>query len=253
MEKRVNVYWSDDDFTPAKGSVIVIIDALRATTTIPVALCSGAKRVIVVKEASVARELHKSIPNNIVAGERSGEPIEDFDCGNSPYKMRELAGGKDVILTTGNLCRVIDAAAAKGVPVIAGGMVNAKAAAEYVKRHSEINIVATGTYHMHGRKYDMPIKTEEDLIAGLCIVYELSKIADVGKRVFGPYEGIIGDAERISRALWETRYSQYLLQLDKGRGSDTNKRDMEICFTRDTYPCVPLLENGPGYNYFVKR
>ncbi|MCO4820251.1 MAG: 2-phosphosulfolactate phosphatase [Bacteroidetes bacterium] len=95
--------------TDIKGKVVVIIDILRATSTICAALDNGAKSITPV--ISVEEALSYQSDSYLVAGERNGEKAEGFDFGNSPLEYsREVIEGKHVVLTTTNGTKCIHAA-----------------------------------------------------------------------------------------------------------------------------------------------
>ena len=78
------------------NSTVVIIDVLRATSTIATALYNGAKSVIPVDSVSRCIEIGKQI-EGITAGERDGQIAEGLEYGNSPFEYpREFVGGKDI-------------------------------------------------------------------------------------------------------------------------------------------------------------
>ncbi len=87
------------------GKTLVLIDVLRASTTICQALKAGARAVIPVSEPGEAAEMRAKIgaETGILGGERQGIKIENFDLGNSPLEYtEEKVKGKTVILTTSN-------------------------------------------------------------------------------------------------------------------------------------------------------
>src|SRR5437868_13494655 len=84
------------------SATVVIIDVLRATSTIATALYNGAKAVIPVDSVSRCIEISKQI-QGITAGERDGKIAEGLEYGNSPFEYpREFIGGKTLVLTTTN-------------------------------------------------------------------------------------------------------------------------------------------------------
>lgn len=130
---------------------MVIIDALRASSTIAAALRSGAERVIpilTVEEASA----YLSDPCYRVAGERGGARLPRFHYGNSPTQIlahRHEIAGLVLVLTTSNGTRCIDAAQSGAAALLIGSTVNAsavaRAAARLARRHgSDIALVAAG-------------------------------------------------------------------------------------------------------------
>jgi 2-phosphosulfolactate phosphatase len=84
-------------------SVAVVIDVIRATSTIATALAQGAAGVLAVADVEEAFALKAQNPEAILAGERGGLPLEGFDLGNSPQDfMRKRINNRYVILTTTN-------------------------------------------------------------------------------------------------------------------------------------------------------
>jgi 2-phosphosulfolactate phosphatase len=71
------------------GWAAVVVDVLRATTTVVAACVAGCARVIPVADIETARERAQQFPDGqvLLAGERGGEPIEGFDLGNSPLEF----------------------------------------------------------------------------------------------------------------------------------------------------------------------
>src|SRR5579863_9539059 len=95
-------------------SIVVIIDVLRATSTIATALLNGAKCVIPVDSVSKCISLGKQI-EGVTAGERDGKIAEGLKYGNSPFEYpREFIGNKTLVLTTTNGTRLLHMALEKG-------------------------------------------------------------------------------------------------------------------------------------------
>ena len=106
------------------NSVIVIIDILRATSTIATALYNGARSVIPVDSVSRCIELGRQI-DGIAAGERDGKIAEGLQYGNSPFEYsREFIEGKTLVLTTTNGTRLLHMALEKGATEIITGSFN---------------------------------------------------------------------------------------------------------------------------------
>src|SRR4030095_14954419 len=83
-------------------ATVVIIDVLRATSTIATQLYNGAGHIVPVDSVAKCIELGRQI-NCITAGERDGKIAEGLSYGNSPYEYtREFINGKLLVLTTTN-------------------------------------------------------------------------------------------------------------------------------------------------------
>ena len=124
---RVHVAFTPGEQTPAP--IGIVVDVLRATSTMTQALAAGYRRVLCCAEIEDARALAESEGSAKLAGERRLEHIEGFDFGNSP---RELAGepaAETLVLSTTNGTRLLVAAAARFEQVFVGSLLNLGAVA----------------------------------------------------------------------------------------------------------------------------
>lgn len=88
-----------------QGRVAVVVDVLRATSSIVEALANGARSVLPVASIEAAVRLAQNVGRDqvLLCGERRGLPIEGFDLGNSPREFTpERVAGKTLIMTTTN-------------------------------------------------------------------------------------------------------------------------------------------------------
>jgi 2-phosphosulfolactate phosphatase len=118
-------------FTPeerASGTVAIVVDVLRATSTIAQALAAGYRRVLCCAEIEEARRLRAEIPDSLVGGERNAVRIDGFDVGASPREFLE-ARAETLILSTTNGTRAILAAIARSDEVFLGSLLNLRAVA----------------------------------------------------------------------------------------------------------------------------
>jgi len=145
---------------PFEGA-IVVIDVFRATSTICAAFEGGVKTIFAVAQIEQAHELKLQYPNAVLVGERDGKMIEGFDEGNSPEAF--LSGnyaGKEVILTTTNGTKALQAAEATGNPVWIGALMNYQAIVQKLAgSHSDVLLFCAG---WKGR-----LSLEDSLCAGL--------------------------------------------------------------------------------------
>jgi 2-phosphosulfolactate phosphatase len=119
-------------FTPAEAAradTAVVVDVLRATSTIAQALGAGYRRIVCCSEVDEARALREELGAGVLAGERRCVRIPGFDLGNSPREFLEPRGDT-VVLTTTNGTRALVAAAARCDVVLAGSLLNAAGVVE---------------------------------------------------------------------------------------------------------------------------
>src|SRR5215216_4384792 len=103
------------------NTIVVVIDVLRATSTIATALFNGAKEVIPVDSVQRCIQLGKEL-ECVTAGERDGQIAPGLQYGNSSFEYpKEFIGGKTLVLTTTNGTKLLHMALAKGASVIING------------------------------------------------------------------------------------------------------------------------------------
>lgn len=133
-------------FTPAaaeRAPTAIVVDVLRATSTIAQALASGYRRVLCCAEVEEAVELRDRLGDAVLAGERNAVAIPGFDLGNSPRELTEPRG-ETLILTTTNGTRAILAAAAGAETVLVGSLLNLSAVAAAARGGGDIEVICAG-------------------------------------------------------------------------------------------------------------
>lgn len=134
-------------FTPAEAVSAptgVVIDVLRATSTITQALASGYRRALCCSEIEQAKAVREAEGSGVLAGERRCVRIPGFDLGNSPVEFLEPLGDT-VILTTTNGTRALVAAAGRCKRVLAGSLLNLGALAQAARAgDGDVAVVCAG-------------------------------------------------------------------------------------------------------------
>jgi 2-phosphosulfolactate phosphatase len=148
----IDVAFAPNDVAAADvaGRAVVVIDVLRATTTICTALAHGARAVIPVADTEEAGRLLQVLdrPNVLLAGERHLEPIPGFQLGNSPREMTaDVVQGKTIVLKTTNGTGALLATAGAREVVVAAvvnlGAAGARAHALH-EQHGNLLILCAG-------------------------------------------------------------------------------------------------------------
>ncbi len=130
------------------NNICIVVDVLRASSTIVTLLSKGCKGVYTVETISDARFLAQS-KGLLLVGERNGIKIDGFDYGNSPSELEGFVpDGRDAVLTTTNGTKAVQRVFA-APEVLVGCFLNAKAccvrALELAAEHdTDINIVCAG-------------------------------------------------------------------------------------------------------------
>ncbi len=129
------IRYDAEDFT------VVIIDVLRATTTIPVLLSLGASEVFTTNDLKTARSY-----NGIKVGERKSLKIEGFDYNNSPTALSKAnLSGKNVILTTSNGTKAVEVYS-HFKEIITLSFCNFSAVKNFLKNREKILLVCSGSH-----------------------------------------------------------------------------------------------------------
>jgi 2-phosphosulfolactate phosphatase len=168
--RQIDVYLLPALVEPAElaGKVAVVIDVLRATTTIVHALANGANQVIpcleieeAVEQASSLAQAEQARTLVLRGGERGGRQIPGFDLGNSPAEYsRGVVGGKAVIMTTTNGTRALERCRLAR-RVLIGAFVNFSAVCRELAGEEQIALVCAGT--------DGHVTREDALFAGAVV------------------------------------------------------------------------------------
>jgi 2-phosphosulfolactate phosphatase len=144
-------------FTPAAivrdetrpDSIYIVIDVIRATTTIAVMFDRGAARVLAAPDIKTAQAGAGLVPGRLLCGERNARTIPGFDYGNSPVEFSRLdLSGREMILTTTNGTRAFHACPSTATR-LAASLYNARAVASYAlalarERDNNISLVCAG-------------------------------------------------------------------------------------------------------------
>lgn len=125
-------YLDEIDLDPTRRALTtyIVVDVIRATTTLAVMFERGVRRVYVARSVEAARRVRATLPGALVAGEVAAVAPPDFDHGNSPEEWGKLAAsavaGREVLFSSTNGARGLHAALGGG-PVFAGALRNATA------------------------------------------------------------------------------------------------------------------------------
>lgn len=128
-----------------KGANVVVIDILRATSTICTAIHEGAESVMAVGSTSAA--LGFADKGYLTAAERDGVKVPGFDLGNSPFEcMNGAVSGRKIALTTTNGTKCLEAVSHDGARhVLSGSFLNLEALAAWLaKDGSDVVLLCAG-------------------------------------------------------------------------------------------------------------
>jgi 2-phosphosulfolactate phosphatase len=139
---RVDVAFTPEE--PTRAPVAIVVDVMRATSTIAQALASGYPRVLAAAGIEEARALREELGEGILGGERQAVKIDGFDVGASPREFLEPRD-QPVIFSTTNGTRAILAAAERAEQVLLGSLLNLTAVARAaVASGEDVVVVCAG-------------------------------------------------------------------------------------------------------------
>ncbi len=245
MKNKIDVFISVPSFQEddVREKVVVVIDVLRASTTMVTALKNGAKGIIPVENMDAAGRISQSLdsPQYLLCGEKDGKKIEGYHLGNSPGEYsREVVEGKTIILNTTNGTKAVKKAAI-AEEVIIGSFLNLKQVVEKLKTvDREISLICAG---WRGRL------SLEDLLCAGNIIYELNdgvlpeKAKDGVRVAFGLYEKFGDDIESaIKTSNHAVRLSEIINTDDITHSCKVNIADV-----------LPILKDGIITNFNGKE
>ena len=222
---------SDDD---VQGRTVIVIDVLRACSTIVTALERGARAVLPVLDMAQAGKLAANLDPDVyrLGGERNGEKIEVYHLGNSPPDYtREQVDGRDVILNTTNGTRALRQAQ-KASTLIAACFLNAGRVADFVRRTSEsVTIVCAGQRNR--------LSLEDTLCAGLLLdrIWQGEEPRPVTDSAHTAYTVYNTDRNNLDSALRGANHAEWL-------AAQGYEADLDYCFRTDALPVLPYYTDN---------
>jgi 2-phosphosulfolactate phosphatase len=214
---------------------VVIIDVLRFTTSACAALMAGAKGVVPCVGPGEAGEMWSKIGADlaVLAGERDGKKIENFELGNSPLEFtEEKVGDKIVVMTTTNGTSVFNRLHNAG-EVFCCGLVNVSLVANRVASIQEnVAIVCAGR--------DGGFSIEDTLCGGMLIHLLMTThkkrvtMSDAGSLALLLYRS---NRTAIKQTIQQGEHSRFLAELGFAA-------DVEVAAEVDSMPVLPVLREG---------
>jgi 2-phosphosulfolactate phosphatase len=235
---RIDVFFAPQQATAAEtnGRVVAVIDVLRASTTVAVALSNGAKNIVPFESPDEALLRSKSFERSDVklAGERRMLAIPGFDLGNSPREyVREVVGGKTILLSTTNGTAAL--AAVQGArDVVVASYVNFSAALSMLRAAArggaDVGLICSGR--------DRQFSLEDAACAGRYARHVARRLENAE----------LNDAA-LACTMIDRRYGDNIMRLFNA--SEHGKLlvtagfgdDLTICAAVDSYPVIPIYHD----------
>lgn len=230
--KTIDVYLSPAEVGEAavEGRVAVVIDVIRATTTMVEALANGARAIIPTASTEEAVKLASSLgrADTLLCGERKGLKVEGFDLGNSPAEFTaDVVRGKQLVMSTTNGTRAF-MAAEDSARVLAACFLNLSAVSAALREEDNLLMICAG-------KEDR-FSLDDALCAG-------NLIRTLGN--LDPTELILNDAARMALdlSLAHPVDAEFLASTAAGKAlvEVGLESDLELCASLDRYSLVPEM------------
>lgn len=236
MAKQPSLYTC---FSPAllhlydlHDSMVVVIDVLRATSTIATVLHHGAKAIIPVDSVEKCIRLGRDL-ECITAGERDGQVAEGLQYGNSSFEYpRHFIEGKILVLTTTNGTKLLHMALAKGATeIITGSFLNITAVCDHLLRQKKNVVLACAGWKDK-------VNMEDSLFAG-AVVSRMRNAFEINCDSSQMAATLYGLAKADLYGYMKTHdASHYHRLMNFGL-----EKDIRHCLTADLAPVLPYYEN----------
>jgi 2-phosphosulfolactate phosphatase len=235
---RLDVFFGGQHVTPAdvQGRVVLVIDVLRASTTVAVALANGARAVVPFDSSDevIARAKQFEREDVLLAGERKMHAIPGFDLGNSPREYTaEKVEGKTVLLTTTN--GTVALAGIQGArDVVVASYVNYSAVSAMLRAAArgaaDITIVCAGR--------DRQFALEDAACAGRFTRAVTRRLANVRLNDAGQACSLIDKryGDRLDRLFEDSEHGRALAEAGFAE-------DLAVCATVDAHPVIPIYHD----------
>lgn len=214
-----------------QNKTVIVIDVLRATSTMLTALTNGSKSIVPTETVTQAKSLQR--PGDLLGGERSCKKIPGFDFGNSPFEyVSDAVAGKTIVMTTTNGTRAIQKSN-KAAHILAGSLLNASSCAvQALKLQKEIAVLCAGTHDV--------FSLEDGLCAGLLtgelvrLTGGVCEVNDLGLAMMHAYRQT---QDRLTETMMSCANGKRLIRLGF-------KEDVLYCSQVNRFQAVPQFQNG---------
>lgn len=215
-----------------KDAIVVVIDVLRATSTMATALFNGARAIVPVDDIAECIRLGKSL-NGITAGERDGKVADGLEYGNSPFEYpRSFIEDRILVLTTTNGTKLLHMALKRGAShIITGSFPNLDAVCNYLIAQKQPVILGCAAWKDR-------VNLEDMLFAGAVVsrVKEHFHIncdsSSIAATMYQDAGGALYDFMKAKDASHYHRLTNYGLE-----------KDIRYCLTENIANVLPFYEN----------
>lgn len=219
------------------NSIVVIIDVLRATSTIATVLHNGAREIIPIDNVSDCIKMGSEL-NAITAGERDGQVAEGLQYGNSPFEYpASFISGKTLVLTTTNGTKLLHMALANGAEeIITGSFPNISEVCNYLIAKNKNVVLACAAWKDK-------VNIEDTLFAG-AVVNKIKENFSVECDSSQLAESLYMTAGPDLYGFMKERNATHYHRLTKYH----LEKDIRYCLAKDGAPSLPVYSDGKLVN-----
>lgn len=243
--KKLDVFTSLNTFQEEglMNKTVVIIDVLRASSTMITALNNGASGIIPVEDLGSASQIsqERDLAGYLLCGEKDGRKMEGYDLGNSPLEYtREVVGRKTIILNTTNGTKAVKKSTLAD-EIYIGSFLNLSVIVDMLNSSSNDAVLVCAGWR--GRL------ALEDLLCAGNIIYELTSgnlpenVRDGVQVAFGLYEKFGNDIEGAIRSSDHARRLKGI----------ADPEDLSFCCQMSTMNVLPKMKEGTITDFYGKE
>lgn len=210
-----------------ENSIVVVIDILRATSSITYGIDNGATAIIPVSHVEDC--LAYADQGYLLAAERNGEVVAGYDFGNSPFSYTaEKVAGKTIVLTTTNGTKAMHMARERAHQVVVGSFLNLQALTDWLKvQDKDVLLLCAG--------WKDKFNLEDTLFAG-AVVNKLRKdFVHFDDSCVVAEDMYLLAKDDLRTYLHKSSHSHRLAQLNI-------EEDVQFCLKQDICQAIPVLE-----------
>jgi 2-phosphosulfolactate phosphatase len=208
-------------------SIVVVIDVLRATSSITYGIDNGAEAIIPV--AQVEDCLNFADSGYLLAAERNGEVVAGYDFGNSPFSYtKEKVNGKTIVLTTTNGTKALHMARESAYQVVIGSFLNLTSLSNWLKSQDKNVLLLCAGWK---DKFNL----EDTLFAGAVVNLLRKDFIHFDDSCVAAEDMYLLAKNDLRTYLYKSSHSHRLEQLNI-------EADVQFCLKTDICDAIPVLE-----------
>lgn len=211
-----------------EGSIVIVVDIFRATSSICYGFENGALEIIPVATVEECKSYEGK--GYLLAAERNGEVVEGFNFGNSPYSYtKEKVDGKKIVLTTTNGTHAINESK-KANTIVIGSFLNLNSICNWLETKTENVVLLCSGWK---NKFNL----EDTLFAGAVVHQLKDKFTHHCDASIAAEDLYLKAKNNLREYLFKSSHSQRLKELNI-------EDDIQFCLKQNICHVIPVMKNG---------